>query len=75
MLSTDKLEEGMADAIAASREALDIGDGGEVVDQVVVIVTYLLPNGETIAAASPVVRQDHHMGQIALELSGELDVL
>jgi hypothetical protein len=75
MLSTDKLEEGMAAALAASREALNIGDGGEVVDQVVVIVTYRLPSGETVAAASPVVRQDRHMGQLALELSSQLGIL
>lgn len=71
MLTQAALEQGMTDAIAAAREHLDIGTDGEAVDQVVVLVTYLVPSGETIAVGSPVTRNDRYLANLALSVHGD----
>lgn len=71
MLNSDALEDGMAAAINAAREHLDVGTDGEAVDQVVVLVTFLLPSGSTIACGSPVVKADPHLAHLATSVCGD----
>lgn len=76
MIRVDELETGMTSAIAESRKHLSVSDDGkEAVDQVIILVSYLLSNGETIVITSPIARRDPNMGQAALELSRDLGVL
>lgn len=72
MLRTSDITRGMTEAVAAAREALDIGTDGEAVDQVVILVTWLMPDStDTICAASPVVKKDAYLSDSARQVASD----